>query len=113
MSITRKWTNAVTNDSAANTAKTTTITKPTGKEIYIHTLTVSTGGADLAADCSIVINDNAVAVWKVEFRAGQIFGGHFDFSSCPIPVRSGDATIVVDAGGASVVTTTSVTYEIL
>lgn len=106
------WTYATTDESAANTAKTVTITKPTGKEIHIHSLAIGSRGADISSDVTVTINDNAIAIWAMEFRAGQVFGGFFDFSSCPIPIRAGDATIVADAGGAGVIMRIAATYEI-
>lgn len=110
--MSRNTSSAFTGISAANAAKTHTVTLPTGKEIFVHTLTVSTSGADIAADCTIAIKDNAVSVWEVELRAGQLFGGHFDFSSCPIPIRAGDLTVVTDAAGAGCLVTVSMTYEV-
>jgi len=107
-----------TGKSAANTAKTHTITKPVAstnvsRDILIHSLTVSTSGGDIAADCTIAVNDNGTSVWEVELRNAKIYGGHFDFSSCPIPIRDGNCTIVTDAAGANVIVTVSAIYELV
>lgn len=106
-----------TADSTANTAQTLTLTAPkvnntTGNTRYLllHSLTVSTSGADLAADMGVKITTGSGQTWNVELRSGKVFGGHFEFSH-PI-VSRGDITIVADAGGALVVSTLSVVYEV-
>ena len=106
--------------SAANTAKTHTVTLPkvhatsgAYREIRIHSLTVSTGGGDLSADCTISVQDNASEVWKTELRSGKVFGGNFNFGDYPIVIRNGDLTIVTDAGGANVIVTISAVYSVM
>lgn len=110
-------TRTLVGDSAANTAKTHTITQPTGnkgtKDIEIRSLTVSTAGADIAADTTISIQDNAVEIWRVELRSGKVFGGHFRFDDYPLTIRDGDCTIVTDAAGASVIVSVSVVYNVV
>jgi hypothetical protein len=101
-----------TQDSTANAAQSLAISRGNKKRIYIKSLTISTGGADLAADCSVIIEDNDVDVWKVELRSGKVFGGHFDFGK-GLPIRNGDCDIDVDAGGAGVTTHLSVVYEVV
>jgi hypothetical protein len=83
-----------------------------GRRIYIHSITVTTSGADIAADVGIAVADNGTTIWNGELRSGKVFGGHFAFPA-PIPIRAGNCVITVDAGGASVVTVTSVIYEIV
>jgi hypothetical protein len=103
----------VTGTSGANAAQTLTITLPANKKrIFLRHLTVTTKGADVASDIDIVINDNAVAIYPIALRTGKVFGGDFDFGK-GIPIRAGDCTIVIDAGGASVVTVAGAVYEIL
>lgn len=101
-----------TGTSSANTAKTTTITKKAGRDLYLRHLTVTTKGADIAGDIDIVINDNAVAKYPVALRSGAVYGINMNFGDPGIPINDGDCTIVVDAGGANVVTVTSAIYEI-
>jgi hypothetical protein len=107
----------VTQDSSANAAQTVTITPPvrtTGgrrKKLVIHSITVTTKGGDIAADVGILVTANG-DTWNAELRSAKVFGGHFDFSH-PIDCGFVAATVTVDAGGASVVTTCSVQYEII
>jgi hypothetical protein len=108
----------MTGDSAANTAKTHTITAPAvnsgtskKKKVVIHSITVSTKGADIAADVGVLLTKANGETWNVELRSGKVFGGHFNFDH-PIDCGHGDVTITTDAGGASVVVTTSVVYEV-
>ena len=101
-----------TGKSAANTAKTHTIVATKiKKNLRVHTLTVSTSGGDIAADCTVAIHDNDVSIWEVELRDDKVFGAHIDFSSAPIPITSGSLKVVTDAAGANVVVTVSCTYE--
>jgi hypothetical protein len=101
-----------TQDSGANAANALTIARGNKKRIFIKSLTVSTSGADIAADISVIIEDNDVDVWKCILRSGQVYGGHFDFGK-GLPIRNGDCDIDVSAGGALVVTTVSVVYEVV
>jgi hypothetical protein len=99
--------------SSANTAQTITITMPSKRSrIYIRHLTVTTKGADIAGDVDIVVNDNGVAAFPIVLRAGAVYGVNLNFGK-GIPIRGGDCTIVIDAGGASVITVAGVIYEIL
>ena len=106
----------LTGVSAANTEKTHTIAVPrdnVGKrECYIRSLTVSTQGADPASDVAIDVKDNAVTVWSVTLRAGQVFGGHFRFDDMPVICRAGDCTIVTSAAGAACIVKVSTVYSI-
>ena len=67
----------LTGVSAANTAKTHTITVPQAnsvkRECYIRSLTVSTQGADPASDIEVDIDDNGSTIWSVTLRRGQVF----------------------------------------
>ena len=105
--------NSTVGTSSANSAKTTTITMPSNKKrIFIRNLTLTTKGADIAADVTIDIKDNGTTVWSAALRSGKVFGGIWDFNK-GLPIRNGDCTIVVAAGGAGVITVTSIIYEIL
>ena len=99
--------------STTDAAVTVTITRPAFKRgwIMIKSITVTTKGADIAKDTDIVLNDNGVAVWAAVLRSGKVYGGHFQ--DLHIPIKNGDATVVVDAAGASVVAIASVVYETL
>lgn len=103
---------SVISTSAADTEKTLTISRGNKRRIFIRNITVTTRGADIAKDVQIIVNDNAVAIWKASLRSAKVFGGAFDLGK-GIPVRDGDCTIVVDDAGASCITDTSVIYEIV
>jgi hypothetical protein len=114
----------VTQDSSANTANTLTLTAPDRspssgitvrrKRILIHAITVTTKGADLAADMGVLLTTSTAETWNAELRSGKVFGAHFSFYN-PIDcgIEDGNVTIVADAGGASVVSTLSVQYELV
>ncbi len=102
-----------TGTSTANNPQTITITLPSTKSrIFIRHLTVTTKGADIAGDVDIVINDNGTAVFPIALRSGAVYGVNMDFGK-GIPIRNGNCTIVIDAGGANVVTVAGVVYEII
>jgi len=104
---------SVTQNSSANSPQTITITKSTGvSRIFIRHITVATKGGDVSADIDIVLNDNAVAKWATAYRSAKIFGGTFDLGK-GFPIVDGDATIVIDSGGAGVITVASIIYEII
>jgi hypothetical protein len=96
----------VTQDSSANTLQTVTITAPNRqknsaptKKILIHSITVTTKGADIVDDTGILLTTATSETWNAELRGGKVFGGHFDFSH-PIDCGNGNVTIAVDAAGA-------------
>ena len=109
-----------TGASAAGGAKTNTLTAPAVnsgtskvKKILIHSITVTTSGADISADVGILLTKVATSeTWNAELRSGKVFGSHFTFPH-PIDCGHGNVTIVTDAGGAGVVVTTSVQYEVI
>jgi hypothetical protein len=108
-----------TGASAAAGAKTNTITAPKinnnsskVKKILIHSITVTTSGGDIAADVGILLTKASGETWNAELRSGKVFGAHFPFPH-PIDCGHGNVTIVTDAGGAGVVVTTSVQYEVI
>ena len=109
----------VTQDSSANTAQTVTISalaRQTGgssKRYKIHSVTVTTKGADLAADIGILITTGYGFTWNAELRSGKVFGFDKIFGPFGLDCGPGATTVVVDAGGASVVTTCSVHYEVI
>lgn len=99
-----------TDESSANTSKTHTPQVPTNTEyINFESLTISTRGADVAADVGIAIKDGSNTVWKAWLRSGQVFGAHFA-NIGTIPFK-GVMTIVTDQGGSSVVVVTSCVYQ--
>jgi hypothetical protein len=109
-----------TANSGANAAATLTITAPkvnnnssTVKKILIHSITVTTSGGDIAADIGILLTKvSSGETWNAELRSAKVFGGHFPFSHA-IDCGHGNVTITTDAGGASVIVTTSVQYEVI
>ena len=102
------WTS--TDVSAANTAKTITKAAVAGKSHYITAIEVSTKGADAASDIDVVLNeDNAgtpVAKWQEVIGTYAVSGSRCGIVFAkPIKLTAGKtADLVVDAGGASVVT---------
>ena len=114
----RNGLHTLTGISAANTAKTHTITMNGARgtliprECLIRSLTVSTQGADPASDIEVDIKDNGTEIWSVTLRAGQVFGGHFRFDDCPVIVRAGDCTIITSAAGAGCLVKVSAVYSI-
>ena len=103
--------------SAADGATTHTIPMPGDTRwVKIESLTVSTRGADIAADISITIQDvqpyKTIERWRVWLRNAQIFGGHFA-SIGTVHIENGIMRIHVDAGGAGVITDLSCVYKCL
>jgi hypothetical protein len=104
---------SVTGTSGAASAQTVTITMPSNKKrIFIRNICVTTKTADIGGDVDIVVNDNGTAVWAAVLRSAKVYGAVFDMGK-GIPIRDGDATIVVDSAGAGAVSVCSVIYEIL
>lgn len=99
-------------ESAANTAKTHTITDESGKQIYLNSLALSLKGADSSNDIDVDVKDNGTTIWSVTMRDGGVLGGFFDFSAAPIVIANGDLTIVTGAGGADCIVKVSVAYEV-
>ena len=66
-----------TGESAANTAKTHSISVGTVGSVNFKSLTISTRGADQAADIKIAITDGGRERWIVWLRESQIHGAHF------------------------------------
>ena len=99
-----------TDVSAANTAKTITKAAVAGKSHYITAIEVSTKGADAASDIDVVLNeDNAgtpVAKWQEVIGTYAVSGSRCGIVFAkPIKLTAGKtADLVVDAGGAGVVT---------
>ena len=68
-----------TGESAADSVATHTINIPDGTQsVDFKSLTVSTRGADQAADIKVAITDGGRERWIVWLRNAQIHGGHFD-----------------------------------
>ena len=100
-----------TSESTANATKTHILNIPgKTKWVDVKSLTISTRGADVAADISITIQDDGAPRWKVWLRSAQIFGGHFPNIGV-IPLSSGKMKIVTAAGGSGVIVTVSCVYK--
>lgn len=107
--------NSATQDSAANTEQTLTITRGNRKRIYLRHLTVSIQGEDHTADVTVDVKDDGVTVYSTVLRAGKVFIDDADLGD-GIPIRNGNCTIVASAAGGatnSAITTLSTTYEII
>ena len=111
----------MTGVSADNTAKTHTIDAPevnssstNKKKIILHSITVTTSGADIAADVGVLITASHTGdTWNAELRSGKVFGMDKVFGPNGWDCGHDDVTIVTDAGGAGVVVTVSVHYEVI
>jgi hypothetical protein len=103
---------ATTQASAANTAQTLTVARGNKKRIFLKELTFSSGVAAIVPDVTIAVKDNGTTVWQVELLAAHARPEQFEFGK-GIPIRNGDLTIVVDAGGATVVTYISACVEVV
>jgi hypothetical protein len=105
----------------ANAISTLTLTLPkmnnnSGKlryQIRVHSITVTTSEADLGADIAVLATSGTGETWKAFLRTDKVFGGHFEFSSCPLPSKGADMVITASAGGALCKTTISAAYEII
>lgn len=105
--------------STANAAKTTTITSPNTKTIKIFSYLVTYKGADFnASDITIDIKDEDDNVlWSDCITQGAAtaadFRASFNFGNRPLYLQPGkNAKVVVSAGGANVLTITSVQYDL-
>lgn len=96
-----------TGESTADAAATHAISIPTGTNLVtFQSLTISTRGADIAADVKVAITVNAREVWIAWLRSGQIHGGHFA-NIGDIAVDGKALGITTVAGGASCIVVTS------
>jgi hypothetical protein len=93
-------------DSGINSPQTLTKAAVTGKSHYITSLEVSISGAAAANDITISLKDGSTVVWKEIIGSGAPRGERAGivFTS-PIKMTAATATtLVVDAGGAGVLT---------
>jgi len=81
--------------------------------VDITSLTISTRGADVSNDISVIIQDvqpyTTISRWQVWLRSAQIFGGHFA-SIGMIPIEHGNMQISTANGGTGVITILTVVY---
>ncbi len=102
------WT--LTDVSSANTAKTITKAAVAGKSHYITAIEVSIKGADAASDIDAVLTEDAagtpIALWQEVIGTYAVAGSRCGIVfNKPIKLTANkSADLVVDAGGASVVT---------
>lgn len=100
---------AITQDSAANAAQTLTKAAVADQRHYITALEAAISGAAAGADIAIVLKDGSTAKWKSVIGNAAASGSRVQLSF-PQPVEvsvNTAANLEVDAGGASVVTSAS------
>ncbi len=97
--------------SAANTAQTITQDAEAGKSHYITAIEVSIIGAAAVNTINAVLKEDTTAVWSEIIELGASRGTRTGISlSFPIKITTGKAAnLVIDAGGASVVTIGNIT----
>jgi len=103
-----KWT--VTGVSSANTAKTITKAAVTDRRHYVEGYMVVIKGADAAADIDIELQDGTTVIWRDVIGLGNGRGSRVGTicENNPFSFTPGTAVnLVVDAGGANVVTVLS------
>ncbi len=103
---------SVTQTSGANAAQTITINAVADKSHYIVGFEVAIKAAAAVTDIDVVLNDGATAKWSTVIGAGAAIGTRVGMM-LPYPIKMTAATavtLVVDAGGASVVTLANIAY---
>jgi hypothetical protein len=98
---------ATSQDSAANTAQTITVAAVAGKYHHASGLSVYVSAAAAVSDITVELKDGATVKWKGIIGAGAERGSSVERTFDP-PIRGTTntaMTLVVSAGGASVVTT--------
>jgi len=99
-------------ESTAGQPKSHVINVPTGSKIaYFDSLTVSTHGADVAADVGITIVNNGRTKWGAWLRSAQIYGAHFSDIG-DIELTSNDLTVETTSGGAGVIVSVAAVVNI-
>ena len=104
-----------TGESGADAAATHTINIPAGSNVAnFKSLTVSTRGADQAADIKIAITDGGRERWIVWLRNAQIHGGHFaNIGNIILANSPSSLTITTGAAGAGSIVVVSCVVEAL
>ena len=102
-----------TGESAADAAASHSISVPTGTTVAdFKSLTVSTRGADLAADIKIAITDGGRERWIAYLRSGQIHAAHFsDIGNIILANTPSTLGITTGAGGAGCIVVTSAVVD--
>jgi hypothetical protein len=102
-----------TGESGANAAAVHTISIPEGTtSADFRSLTVSTRGADQAADIKIAITDSGRERWIVWLRNAQIHGGHFsNIGKIILANTPSTLTITTGAAGAGSIVVVSCVFE--
>jgi hypothetical protein len=98
------WT--VTGTSDANTAKTITKTGVAGYRHVVTSFEVVVRGATVGADTSVALKDGSTVKWQSYFGVGAVRGERVG-ATFPHGIEMsayGTVTLVVGAGGASVIT---------
>lgn len=80
--------------------------------VDFDSLTISTRGADIAADVKIAIKDGNRERWVAYLRSAQIFGGHFNDIG-EIIITNGSCSIETSSGGGSVIVVVSAVCNVL
>ena len=102
--ILKQW--SVTDDSAANTAKTITKAAVAGARHYITMVEVVISAAAAGGDINCILQDGTTAKWKEVIGSAAVRGTKVGFS-IPNGIEmstNAAANLVVDAGGAACVT---------
>lgn len=92
------------------TAPATNTTTANTRHILLHHITVSTKGADIAADIVVTITNAASETYIINMRSGQVYGVVENFDQ-PI-VSRGTLTVTATAGGAGCISTIAAVYEV-
>ncbi len=102
---------SVTQDSTANTAQTLAKDANTENKHFITSIEVAIKGATAGADINIVLKAGATAIWKSVIGSGAARGTRINaVFNHPIEMaKNTAANLVIDAGGADVVTVASMT----
>jgi hypothetical protein len=103
---------SVTEDSAANTALTKTVSGVSGYSHYLLAFSVAVSGAALSTSVTVSIKDSTTTIYKTIVGAGSPIGEIRDFTfDIPIRITGGnDLTLYATAGGAGAVITGNIVY---
>lgn len=98
---------AITQDSGNNAAQTLTKALSAGKAHYITGFEVSIAGAAAVNDITVSLKDGSTTIWKGNIGSGSPRGERTGVAfAFPVALTAGQAAnLVVDAGGAGVITT--------
>lgn len=101
-----------TQDSSANSSQTVTVAGSSGRFHFVTGFEVAISGADASEDIFVTVEDDGTAIWKTVIGSGSARGERTGIAfSRPVRIgRGNDLTLVVTAGGASVVTHANLEY---